>query len=89
MTRHFIDRIILESNLIIKENYTIREVAKFINISKSTVHKDINTFLPLIDKIRYNDVKKILSKHFLNKHLKGGEITKKRYEEGKYVIIPN
>lgn len=79
MNSKIMDRVILESNLIIGENYTIREVAEFIKKSKSTVHKDLNVYLPLIDVLKYYDVKKILQKHFDNKHIKGGSVTKEKY----------
>ena len=43
-------RIRLETEYILKENLTVREIAKKINVSKSTVHKDLHERLFDIDK---------------------------------------
>lgn len=73
------DRVINESNYILKTGYTIREIAKVFNVSKSTVHKDLNERLYKIDKNKYNLVKEILNYHMNIKHIRGGESTRKKY----------
>ena len=60
---------------------TIRKTAKIFNLSKSTVHNDLALRLRKIDKDLYADVKKILEIHFLEKHIRGGEATRKKYIE--------
>lgn len=60
---------------------TIRKTAKIFNLSKSTVHNDLALRLRKIDKDLYDDVKKILEIHFLEKHIRGGEATRKKYIE--------
>ena len=40
-------RIRLETEYILKENLTVREIAKKINVSKSTVHKDLHEHLEI------------------------------------------
>ena len=42
-------RIKEESDYILKENLTVREIAKKMNVSKSTVHKDLHERLYDID----------------------------------------
>ena len=60
--------------------YTIREVATYFNVSKSTVHKDLHERLKKIDKIKYLEVDKILKYHLNIRHIRGGESTKKKYQ---------
>lgn len=71
-----------EANYILKTGYTIREIAKIFNVSKSTVHKDLNDRLLKIDNIVYKKVKEILNYHSNIKHIRGGESTKKKYLKG-------
>ena len=59
---------------------TIREIAKVFNVSKSTVHIDLNRRLKHINSNIYNDVKKILNYHLEVRHIRGGESTRKKYE---------
>ncbi len=73
------ERVIKEADYILKTGYTIREVAKYFNISKSTVHKDLHERLFNIDKIKYDKVDKILKYHLNIRHIRGGESTKKKY----------
>ena len=73
------ERVIKEADYILKTGYTIREVAKYFNISKSTVHKDLHERLFNIDKIKYDKVDKILKYNLNIRHIRGGESTKKKY----------
>ena len=73
------ERVIKEADYILKTGYTIREVAKYFNTSKSTVHKDLHERLFNIDKIKYDKVDKILKYHLNIRHIRGGESTKKKY----------
>ena len=73
-------RIKEESDYILKENLTVREIAKKMNVSKSTVHKDLHERLKKIDKIKYLEVDKILKYHLNIRHIRGGESTKKKYQ---------
>ena len=63
-------RIRLETEYILKENLTVREIAKKINVSKSTVHKDLHERLFDIDK----NLLEI-------RHINGGNATKMKYEK--------
>ena len=72
-------RIRLETEYILKENLTVREIAKKINVSKSTVHKDLHERLKYINETLYLKVKNILDYHTKIRHLRGGESTKKKY----------
>ena len=72
-------RVIEEADYIIKTEETIRQIAKIFNVSKSTVHKDLNERLINIDKKRYEKVIKILKHHIDIRHIRGGESTRKKY----------
>lgn len=73
-------RIIDESNYIIKTNKTIRETALKFNVSKSTVHNDIQKKLINLNYKNYVQVSEIMKKHIETRHLKGGEATKLKYQ---------
>lgn len=75
------ERIDKESNYIIKTGKTIREVASFFNVSKSTVHKDFHERLKKYNYDLYLEVDKILKYHTEIRHIRGGESTKKKYQK--------
>ncbi len=72
-------RVINEANYIIITNQTIREISKYFNVSKSTVHDDLSKRLKKIDLELYDKVMKILNYHSCIKHLRGGTSTKLKY----------
>ena len=76
-----IKRIILETEYILKENLTVREIAKKTNVSKSTVHKDLHERLYDIDKNLFKKVDKIMQDHLEIRHINGGNATKMKYEK--------
>lgn len=59
---------------------TVREAAKNFSISKSTVHKDLAYKLSKTNPTLYMEVKKILDKNKMERHLRGGEATKRKYK---------
>ena len=73
-------RVLDEAVYMIDTKKTIREIAKVFNVSKSTVHIDLNKRLKYINSNTYNEVKKILNYHLEVRHIRGGESTRKKYE---------
>lgn len=73
-------RAILFADHIIEHGSTVREVAGFYGISKSTVHKDVTARLYHIDRSRYDAVRKILNQNKAERHIRGGMATKRKYE---------
>lgn len=73
------DRVIDFARYIITYNATIRQTAKVFGYSKSTVHNDLKNKLKKLDKNLYKKIKIILNNNFLQKHLRGGEATRKKY----------
>ena len=87
MSTHIIKRVIEVANHIISTKDTIRETAKKFNISKSTVHKDLQERLSQVDVIKYNIVKKILNEHLEIRHIKGGESTRQLFLRKKQLTL--
>ncbi len=79
MNKNIIDRVINESAFIIEYKATVRETAKRFNVSKSTVHKDMQERLKLLDSSLYRKVNKIFINHIEIRHINGGEATKQKY----------
>ena len=65
---------------IVTHNATVRETALQFGISKSTVHKDVTTLLRGVDRALFEDVESVLQKNKMERHLRGGEATKKKYQ---------
>ena len=59
---------------------TVRDAAAKFQISKSTVHKDVTTVLQIINRGLFEEVSSILQKNKSERHLRGGEATRKKYE---------
>lgn len=58
---------------------TVRQTAEVFGISKSTVHKDVSERLPRINKEMAEQVKQVLDRNKAERHLRGGEATRKKY----------
>lgn len=87
MSAYIIKRVINIANHIINTKDTIRETAKIFNISKSTVHKDLQERLSQIDIVKYNIVKQIMNEHIETRHIKGGESTRQLFLRKKQVTL--
>ncbi len=75
------ERCVILGTYLVEHNMTVRGVAKAFNISKSTVHKDITVTLKKVNKVLYAEAKQVLEKNKQERHLRGGEATKKKYEQ--------
>lgn len=60
---------------------TVRAAAAHFGISKSTVHKDVTQVLSKKNRTLYREVKKVLDLNRSERHLRGGEATKRKYLE--------
>ena len=65
---------------VIETGATVRSAALFFGVSKSTVHKDLTHKLKYINPGLYSSVKQILEFNKLERHLRGGEATRKKYQ---------
>lgn len=80
MKRNPDERAIRLGEYIIEHRSTVRDTAAAFGISKSTVHKDITTLLPRQNNGLYKEVREILDINKQERHLRGGEATKHKYE---------
>ena len=76
------ERCVVLATYLVENKATVRAVAKKFNISKSTVHKDITGILSKINRPLYIEVRKILEQNKQERHLRGGEATKRKYISG-------
>ena len=65
---------------LINEKSTVRSTASKFGISKSTVHKDISCRLKRIDPALYAEAAKVLDTNKSERHIRGGNATKQKYE---------
>ena len=75
------ERCVILGTYIVENNATVRSTAKKFGISKSTVHQDITVKLAHTNSALYHEVKAVLDKNKQERHIRGGEATKKKYEE--------
>ncbi len=66
---------------IVETGATVRDTAKQFCVSKSTVHKDVGIRLEKINKCLYIKVKEVLNKNKSERHIRGGQATKEKYEK--------
>ena len=81
MNKLIMDRVIKETDHILKTEDTVRNTARLFNVSKSTVHKDLQERLLEIDKKLHKEVEKIFRQHIDIRHIRGGQSTKNRYQK--------
>jgi len=74
-------RVLDISSYILESKATVRQAAVVFGVSKSTVHKDMTERLPGINKKLSAQVKDILEYNKAERHLRGGEATRKKYQE--------
>ncbi|MEG0873858.1 MAG: sporulation transcriptional regulator SpoIIID [Clostridiales bacterium] len=76
----YIERRVLEvSDYIITFSATVRQTASVFGVSKSTIHKDVTERLPEINRNTAQKVRHILEVNKAERHLRGGEATRKKY----------
>ena len=74
------DRCEIFARYIINNNTTVRDTAAYFGISKSTVHKDVTDRLCRKNPPLYGAVREVLEKNKSERHLRGGNATRLRYE---------
>ncbi|NPV90696.1 MAG: sporulation transcriptional regulator SpoIIID [Firmicutes bacterium] len=73
------NRILEVGSYIVETSATVRQAADVFKISKSTVHKDVTERLPGINHQMASQVRKILEINKAERHLRGGEATRRKY----------
>ncbi|MDR0980001.1 MAG: sporulation transcriptional regulator SpoIIID [Candidatus Nomurabacteria bacterium] len=75
------DRCVKIGEYVADTGCTVREAAKEFDISKSTVHKDLTERLPKVKPQIANDAARRLLSNKRERHLRGGEATKRKWQE--------
>ena len=73
------ERCVILASYLVDNKSTVRAVAAHFGISKSTVHKDITQTLKKVNKTLYYEAKNVLAHNKQERHLRGGEATRKKY----------
>ena len=81
MWDYMIKRALMSAEYILETGATVRACAEHFGISKSTVHKDITERLAEIDGELCERVRKVLDLNLSERHIRGGNATKKKYEK--------
>ncbi len=79
MSQYLVNRVKEEAKYLIHTKKTIREIAEYFKISKSTVHKDMQERLIKISPQLFQKVREILTEHLEMRHIKGGEKTRQKF----------
>ena len=72
-------RVIEAAEYIAATGATVRAAAKVLGVSKSTVHKDMETRLPKLSAPLAKEVEAVFARNKAQRHLRGGEATRRRY----------
>lgn len=80
MQEHIRRRALEIGTYIIESSSTVRQTAEVFGVSKSTVHKDVTERLPQINKQLSAQVKTILENNKAERHIRGGEATRRKYK---------
>lgn len=73
------ERAELLAEYVINTGATVRVAANHFGISKSTVHKDLTCKLKYLNPGLFREVKQILERNKSERHLRGGEATRRKY----------
>ena len=74
-------RVLKEAQYIASHGATVGETAKRLGVSKSTVHKDIQMHLGRLSAPLAAEVAAVFQRNKAERHLRGGEATRRRYEK--------
>ena len=78
MRDHIRRRVLEITDHMLQTRATVRQTARLFNVSKSTVHKDVTERLPSINKQLASAVKLILDQNKAERHIRGGEATRRK-----------
>ena len=76
-------RVLLAAQYIAETGATVRQTARKFGVSKSTVHKDMETRLPRLSDALAREVAAVFARNKAERHLRGGEATRRRYAQNR------
>lgn len=74
------ERCVVLGEYLVEHQTTVRRAAEVFGVSKSTVHKDVTQTLGSVNRALYIEVSKLLSRNKQERHLRGGEATRRKYK---------
>jgi len=74
-------RVLRAAEYVLETGATVRACAARMGVSKTTIHKDMRLRLPEIDSELGREVDAVLRKNLRERHLRGGEATRRKYRE--------
>lgn len=74
-------RVLASANIMLESRLTVRDVAKIVGLSKSTIHKDLTEKLPNINYNLFEEVEELLAYNKNIRHIRGGQKTKEKYQQ--------
>ena len=69
-----------EAKYIIRTGATVRDCAKHMGVSKTTVHKDMRVRLKHLSRGLFEEVGEVIDKNRAERHLRGGMATREKYK---------
>jgi putative DeoR family transcriptional regulator (stage III sporulation protein D) len=76
MKDYITERALSAAEYTLDNHSTVRETAKVLKVSKSTVHKDLTDRLPRINPQIASKVRSVLMTNKAERHIRGGEATR-------------
>ena len=76
-------RVLQAAEYVLETGATVRACAARMGVSKTTIHKDMRLRLPKVDSGLAGKVDAVLRKNLRERHLRGGEATRRKYREEK------
>ncbi|EGS9997854.1 stage III sporulation protein D [Clostridium perfringens] len=80
MKQYIEDRVLNVADYIINNKATIRDTAKAFGVSKATIQKDVTIRIYELNPQKAIEVEKVLLFNKSQRHLRGGEATRRRYK---------
>lgn len=81
MRDDMIERVKECADFVVQSGATVRQAARRFGVSKSTTHKDLVERLKMVDGVLYEKAMRVLMKNKAERHLRGGEATRRKYAE--------
>ena len=82
MKDYIIERVHAIADYILETGCTVRACAAQFRVSKTTVHKDMRERLKKLNPEKARAVSRVLDGNREERHLRGGNATKKKYAKG-------
>ena len=79
MRDYIVERVLSAAEYTLDNHSTVRETAKVLKVSKSTIHTDLTERLPKINPQMASKVRGVLMTNKAERHIRGGEATKLLY----------